>query len=100
MNYGQNLASPERKIMKKNKLYSVTYAPEERQKPYEVIQWDKDVNEVKHTEGWTEHFYGESPTCHREEYFVRVYAKNEEESILKSEKLINKYIKERKNNGT
>jgi hypothetical protein len=86
--------------MRKNKLYSVTYTPEERQKPYEVKQWDEDVNEVKHTKEWTEHFYGESPTYYPEKYFVRVYAKNEEESILKSEKLINKYMKEKKNNGT
>jgi hypothetical protein len=83
------------RLMRKNKLYSVTYTPKERQNPYEVIQWDKDVNKVKHTEGWTEYFYGEGPTCHPEEYFVRVYARDKEDSILKGDKLIKKYIKER-----
>jgi hypothetical protein len=82
--------------MKKKKLYSVTFIPNRRQKPYEVEQCDEDVNRVAHVAEWTESDYMDGITNHPEKYFVRVYANNEEDSILKSEKLIEKYIKEKK----
>jgi len=82
--------------MRKNKLYSVAYTPKHRQKPYKVTQWDEDVNQVKYIKEWTESDYMDGITVYPEKYVVQVYAKNEEDSILKSEKLINKYIKERK----
>lgn len=50
--------------MRKNKLYSVTYVPKERQKPYTVEQRDKNINKVKHVKEETEYFYGDSPTCY------------------------------------
>ena len=83
--------------MKKNKLYSVVYIPDHKQQPYISSQQDTDVNKVWYRKAWTESDYIDGITRYPEKWGVQVYAKDKEDSILKSEKLINKYIKEQKN---
>lgn len=87
-------------MTRKNKLYHVTFTPDNRMVPYDkrfsIRQIDKDVNKVKHTKRSASHFYGESATVYDETYSIPVYASSEEEGKLKAEELIKIYIEENK----